>query len=767
MYKISYLMPVIFAASILLSFTSIAAAGEPRGTIKGRVSSLETRENLMGATVFIQNSNYGTGADSAGNYIIADVPAGSYNIGFRSVGYSGLIKTDVQVRPGRITTVDAQLRETTVETEGVVVSAGYFQPVDINNLGVVSFNNEEIKRSPGSMGDVSRIIMAMPSTSKVSDDNNDLVVRGGSPSENGFYVDGIPVPNINHFPSIGSTGGPIGILNVEFIDNFDFLTSGFSARYGDRLSSVTNIQFREGNKDEIDLQADLNWAGFGGALEGPLPWQKGSWLVSFKRSYLDLFSKAAGWEMIIRYGDAQAKVTYDLSKKHKLSLLNIYADDYEKFDRKDALEQGSDSYGLINVYQNSTGLTWQAFWNSRLYSVTNLSYSIQSFNNDFNSVSNGGKYYVSDNSEGAFYAQNSNYLQINKTNKLEFGVDINSWIGKYDFTKFADTNRLGQAEPAFIVNRKLTPGRGGVFLTYSAGPFNKFSASLGIRADHYSINKTTVFSPRVSLSYDITGNIRLNANSGLFYQSIPLVLLSQKTEFQRLNNISARHIGAGIEYLPFSDTKVTLEVYDKEYDHLPLSKEDPSFSVMDGSLTGSSFGNYDELTSSGRGYTRGVELLVQKKMSNDLYGIISGSYFRSRYRDYNGIWRDRAYDNKFIFSFIGGYKPSKFWEFSLRWTYAGGCPYTPFDIGKSQQYRTGIIDESRINGERYPDYHSLNLRIDKKFYFNSQLLNIYLSVWNSYNRKNVSDYYWNVEKNSVDTIYQWTIMPIFGIEYKL
>jgi hypothetical protein len=153
-------------------------------------------------------------------------------------------------------------------------------------------------------------------------------------------------------------------------------------------------------------------------------------------------------------------------------------------------------------------------------------------------------------------------------------------------------------------------------------------------------------------------------------------------------------------------------------------------------------------------------------MATDLYGLIGASYFRSEYRDAFGVWRDRIYDNRFIFSAIGGYKPSGTWEFSARWTYAGGGPYTPFDEVLSSQARTGIIDQSRIMGSRYPAYHSLNLRVDKKFYFNAQYLGIYLSIWNAYNRENIAQYFWNETKNALDAQQQWSLLPVLGIEYE-
>jgi hypothetical protein len=758
--------------STMLFFLILLTSGyffaqELKGSIKGKITDQNSKEALIGSTILLLNTKLGSTTDLEGNFTISNVPVGNYNLEIRSVGYEKRIKSDVIVRPGRITYVEIELSESVIQTEGVTVTSGFFQKIDADNLGLVNFNSEEIKRSPGSMGDVSRIIMSLPSVSKVSDENNDLVVRGGSPSENGFYVDGIPVPNINHFPNIGSTGGPIGILNVDFIDNFNFLTSGFSAAYGDKLSSIIDIKYREGNKDEIDLQADLNWAGFGGGIEGPFPGKQGSWMFSFKRSYLDFFQKAAGLGMIIRYGDAQAKATYEIFKNHKITLLEIYGDDYEKFNRDDASDVGSNYYGTIKNFQNTTGLSWRALWSKDFYSITNVSLSIQSFKNDFDKVSTGDKFYKSDNLEKVFTLRNTNYFQLNKWNKFELGFDYNFNSGVYDYFRNTDTNRLGTVDPTYIIKRKINPQRIGLFLTYITNLIEKFTLSAGVRSDYYPMNESFKWSPRLSLAYDLTDKFRINVNGGIFYQQLPMILLSQKKEFEKLNNITSYHYGVGVEYLITQDTRLSLELYDKEYANLPLTKQDPGLCVIDGSLSGSSFGNYDDLESTGKGFTRGIELMIQKKLSDSFYGIVSASYFRSRYRDFNDIWRDRVYDNKFIFCFIGGYKPTVDWEFSIRWNYAGGIPYTPFNLEKSAEARIGIIDDKKINNDHYPDYHSLNIRIDKKFFFSSQNIDIYLSIWNTYNWKNITEYVWNVEKNKQDTIYQWGLLPIFGIEWEL
>ena len=751
----------------ILSLSHVFAQ-TPKGTIKGTVIDLNTKEELIGANVLISGTTMGASTNENGEFVISNVQVGSHTVRFSYIGYETIIKTDIVVRPGRITFVNVELKPSAIESKEISVTAGYFQNEDASNINAVNFNAEEIKRSPGSMGDVSRILLAMPSTAKVSDDQNDLAVRGGSPTENGFYVDGIPIPNINHFPTIGSTGGPIGILNIDFIENVNFLTSGFSPKYGDRLSSIVDIQYREGNRDKFEMQADLNLSGFGGGAEGPLPGGKGSWMISGKKSYLDLimdlfFNSGA----MPRLSDIQGKVVYDIDKKHKLSFLDIFAQNSEDFNRKDAIDLDSDDYGNIENIQNTAGLSWRALWSNNFYSVTSISHSLTTFTNEFYKVTNNELTYNGKNIEQSINFRNTNYLQFSLNSKLEFGTELNFANGEYDYIRASDTTNLGTVNPTFVVNKTINPAKTALFFNYIVTPLERLTISLGLRNEYYSLNEMTTTSPRFSISYDINDICKVYANGGIFYQQLPMVLLSQKKEYETLDNVKARHLGLGLEYLLSEDTKLTLEVYDKEYSDLPLDESDPALSVIDGGLTNKDFGNYISLKNMGKAYTRGVELLIQKKLAKDIYGLVSSSYFRSRYQGYNGKWYNRVYDNKFIFSVIGGYKPNEEWELSVRWTYAGGCPYTPYDIAKSKAAKRGIINQNMINAQRYPAYHSLNLRIDKKFYFSKQSIDLYISLWNAYNRKNVADYSWDSEKNAQEASYQWGLLPIIGVEYEL
>jgi hypothetical protein len=752
---------------LILSFTIFTSifGVEPKGSIKGKVLNIVNKDVLVGANIIIKGTSLGSTTDMNGEFSITNIPAGSYSLECRYLGFETMIKTEIQVKPDRITFTEIELKEQSVKMNDVTVTAGYFQADEVTPTTFANLNNEEIRRASGSAMDVSRILLAMPSTAKTSDNANDLAVRGGSSAENGFYIDNIPIPNINHFPSEGATGGPIGILDVNFIEDVNFYTSGFAASYGDRLSSVVDIKFREGNKEQYNFQTDFNMAGFGGSAEGPLPEKKGSWLISAKKSYLDLVVGAIGTGVAPRYGDVQTKVVYNINNSHKITFLEIFAQSNINFTLSKSLEDKRNEYGSNDNIQNTAGINWSAIWNKNLYSNTSVSYSLLDTKGEFSKVLTRSKLMSVDNYEGMFVFRNVNYLQLNKSNKLEFGAEIKNELGEFNRYRAVDTTRIGAVIPEERFIRNIYPLKAGLYVNYITNPIAPLTFSLGVRSDYYSLNEKVPLSPRLSVSYAVNNQLKIYGNTGIFYQQLPMIVIAPKSEYKKLTNVTAAHYGIGFEYLLTPDTKLTIEAYDKEYSKLPLEPSDPTLSVIDEGSTNSRFGIYNNLQSTGKAYTRGVELLLQKKLAKDIYGLISGSYFRSKYQDYNGTWRNRIYDNKYIFSAIGGYKLNSEWEFTIKWTYAGGCPYTPFDENLSRKLNLGIIDQSRINSERYSDYHTLNLGVEKKFFFNTQSLDLYFTVMNSYNRKNISGYYWNSVENKKDTEYQWSLLPIIGVEY--
>lgn len=754
------------SCSVLLVLLVCYAEG-PTGSLKGSVVDFDSKQPIPSVNVLLEGTRRGITTDENGAFEILDIPAGIYTVSFSSLGYEKAARTDVIVRSAQTSRVDAELHENTIQSEEVVVQASYFQNDDITPVSAVSFNAEEVRRAPGSAGDVSRILLALPSVAQVSDNANDLMVRGGSPTENGFYVDGFPIPTINHFPTPGSTGGPIGIINVGYLDDVSFLTGGFPASYGNRLSSVIELKLREGNREKVESQLDMNMGGFGGGVEGPMPGKKGSWFVSGRRSYLDLIVNSIGTGVAPRYGDVHAKAAYDLNQNHKLNLLDIFGTSTISIDRDRALASNNPMFGNSSTDQNSAGLSWRWLWGAKAFSFTSLTYSY---------VRSGGEWYDAADSKEALNrelaehyvtARNINYLHPTQELKVEFGGEYEFQRDIYTYQFSPALNRIGVMVPALDVRSTFDHVQANAFFSAGWSPVSALTLTFGLRGDFSSMNDRVIVSPRAAVTYRINERWTANAAAGIFRQQLPMILVSQAESNKSLNEPSAVHYVIGTEYMLDPATKLTVEAYDKEYGDLPMSTDDPSLSLIDEGRTGNQFRGYSPLVDDGKAYGRGLEMLLQKKLAEDFYGIVSGSVSRCRYRDLNGVWRDRLYDNRYLASVIGGYRPNYEWEFSVRWNYAGGVPYTPYDLSASRAVNSGIIDQSRINQSRYPDYHCLNLRVDRRFFFQQSSIVVYINVMNVYNRKNVAMYYWDKSKNETETYYQWGFLPVMGFEYHL
>jgi len=758
---------------IICGFISMVIAtnlfGGTDGTIKGTVIDRTTKQPLAGVNILLIETTLGASSDIDGNFIISNVPLGAYRAKFMFIGYASKIKTDIIVKPGRDAYIDIELGESAVEGETIMVTASYFQKDETSPVSAVNFSREEIRRTPGVGGDISRIMSTLPGVSQQTDQFNDLIVRGGSPVENGYYLDNIPIPNINHFPVLGSAGGAMGIINVDFINDVNFYAGGFSSAYGNKLSSIMDISYREGNRESIDLQLDLNMAGFGGQADGPLPGKKGSWLISGKRSYLDLIQDAIGTTgETPRYGDIQGKIDYDINPENKITALYIYAPSSRFDDRDHAQETGRFEFTKNwEALQNTAGVNWRRLWSEKSYSNTSFSFSQITTESEYHFISKDLISRISSVSEAGFTLRNTNFYKFDKRHKIEFGIESKYLLADYNYFYAADTNYAGLPTEELRVKQDLKSPQINAFANFIWQPLEQFTTTLGLRSDYYKINQSLNISPRLAISYRVNSRLSLNASTGIFYQSLPLFLVSQNKLNQNLDNLKSTHYVAGIDYLLTADTKLTLEFYNKEFQDFPLSSAFPQFFILDQGTNYGAYNNYGKLESSGESYARGVDLLIQKKLAVNFYGTLSASWFRSRYKDFNGVWRDRIFDNKLLLQVIGGYKPNKNWETSIRWSYAGGAPYTPFDIEKSRELNMGIYDLGKINAERMPDYHSLNLRVDRRFHFQNSSVVAYMSIWNLYNRKNDAIYVWNRVKKEVRTLYQWRLLPIIGIEYEL
>jgi hypothetical protein len=735
------------------------------GTIKGGVLDKDTQQPLIGANVMLMNQSHGAATNKNGKFIIDNVQVGSHVLQFRFIGYEPVSVTDIIVRSDRITFVDCELTPTVIEGEEVLVTESFFPEIKIQPTSVTRFSNEEIRRAATIGGDINRIINGLPSLSN-ENQNNYIVARGGSNIENNFYIDNIHVPNINHFPIPGTTGGGVSLLNIDFIKDIDIYTGGFSAMYGNVLSSVMDIKYREGNRDETDLQFDLNFTGLSGAVEGPIS-NRGSYMLSAKHSFTDILFKIINIDQEpVIYDEVQAKIVYDLSPSHKLSLLQIFGTDRWEIPRDDALDRSENVFGNFNMTENVVGLNWQYLWGKKGYSNTSISHTFSKNKLTFFKTSDQTERLNYQTLEQELELRNDNYFIPTSNHKFQFGFQITRTEGDYD-NYFAEyVNQYGTNTGELQVDKNISTWEAGGFLNDTWSPINSLHIISGVRLDYFSFNQNLNFSPRLAFTYSFNERTSLSGAAGIYYQHLPLYFLSQYNEFSNIDDMVANHFIFGINHLISEDVRLSLEVYYKSYRNCPMDEDQPSLFILDENIYNQFYSFHDKLVNTGAAKVQGIEFMLQKKFFGKFYGLISGTYYRAQYRDLDGIWRNRVTDNRYLIAAELGYKPDARWDFNIRWSYAGGIPYSLYDIQASQNAGTGVYDRTRIMSERLPVYSSVNVRVDHRFYFESSNLIIYLSIWNLFNRENVSYHFWDEVAGEAANYTQFPLIPVIGIEFE-
>jgi hypothetical protein len=755
-----------------------------KGTISGKVSETYNNREIAGANVQVMNTTFSTITNENGEFIIPNVPVGSYNVKFSSNGFKTVVTADVIIRPKRITYVNANLEYQLLEiNESVDVSGNYFPVDEKNPVSVVTISSEEVRRAPGTGGGITRMLKVLPGITTADDENTDLIVRGGSSYENGYIIDNIEIPSISHLPRLAS-GGSFSALQADLIQNVNIHTGGFSSNYGDFLSSITDITLREGNRDEFDGQLDFHMAGAGFIFEGPISKDRGSWLVSLRRFDMKIIKNFISIGGSPAATDAQFKMSCEISPTQKINLLYFHLSGH-------LYEGGSWIQSKLKCSLHTVGINWMAIWNPNFFSNTSLALtSFRKLNGEryfyiypdtFPLVEKTWDIWEVDDLSGTLSLRNSNYLVLNNRNKLEFGLQVKHESDRleevfYPLTDspypLPDSNRDWTKQQQ--INYRYNTTKLGLFFSYIGTFYRRLTTTIGLRGDYSSAHDIFHLSPRFSLRYKINPRLSLNGGAGLFYQTLPTAFLAFIPTAVNLKDMKAVHYTLGMEWLPGHGTRLTLEGYIKEYDNLPISPDNPRWLAMDYAAALSRDNIYSPvgyrapgtLDDRGSGYSRGIELLIQKKLTNKFYGFISASYFRCKYKDLLGETHNRVYDNRCIINLSGGYKPNRNWEFSTRWTIVGGGPYTPIDVEVSRQSSWWVLDDSRFLRSRYPTYNSLNLRVDKRFYFSGSNLTLFLDLWNALNHKNGHFYWWEAGSNQIKTAYQIEFMPIFGVEYE-
>lgn len=738
-----YRLCLIFALSIL-SFTVLCAQS---GIIKGEVRDGDSNEPIPFATVKVVSLNLGTTTDVDGSYQLEEVPPGVYDIEASFLGYTQEVVYEVQVQSSRPVQVDFKLLEQASDLDEVVVKASAFResresPLSLRTIGVT-----EIKRSPGGNRDISRVVQSLPGVASTSTFRNDLIIRGGAPNENRFFLDDVEVPNINHFATQGATGGPAGIINVDFIREVDFYSGAFPANRGNALSSVLNFKQKNGRDDRIGATATVGASDVGLSMEGPLG-DKTTFIASARRSYLQLLFSALGLPFLPTYNDFQTKVRYRPDSKNEFYFTGIGAIDNFRLNL-DANETAEQRFTLDNIPVNeqwtyTNGLVYKryqerGYWTFVLSRNMLNNTSIKYLNNDESDPENLILDYESREIENKFRVEN-----VTRWNNWKF-----SGGAGYQFVRYTNTtfSRLFLPTGAETVDYETGVDfhKYALFGQLSRSFFSSaLSASAGFRIDGNSFsdemaNPLPQFSPRLSLSYLLAPDWRINFNTGIYYQLPPYTALGFQQDGVFINRengidyVRADHLVAGLEYNTSFKSRITLEGYYKRYRDYPFS--------LRRQVAIANFGNdfgvvgNEPLVPTGEGRAYGVEFLYQQRLYNGFYGVLAYTLGWTEFKDAEGVYVPTTWDSRHILTSTFGKKFNKNWEVGIRWRFQTGLPYTPFDDRSNERprwdlNRGGVRDFTLLNTLRTGPSNILDIRVDKKWFFSSWSLNVYADVQN-------------------------------------
>jgi len=748
-----------------------------QAVVSGKIIDARTRTALPFVNVLLEGTQQGATTNEEGEFRIAGIQPGLYNLQVSSLGYESQTVFEILVGTTKVPFIQVELVSTDTELDVVEIRSKRIDRTTETPLSLRSISESEIIRNPGGNRDISKVIQALPGVASTVSFRNDIIIRGGSPNENSFYLDGIEVPVINHFATQGASGGPVGTINVNFIDGVDVLSGAFPAPRGNALSSVFEFRQKEGNREKMNYSFVVGSSDIGLTVDGPTG-ERSSLIVSARRSYLQFLFNLIGLPFLPTYNDVQFKETIRFKNEDKLTILGLAA--YDVFVLNLDANEGVTDTSVIETnnflignlpeqvqWNYTVGAKYEHFRENSLHrfilSRSQLDNSADKFlDNDDSSESNRLLGFNSGETENKLRYEGKWYLN---DWSLIGGLGIEHTL--YTTETFSQRSILG-VPATFEFDSRLS------FLQYA--PFaqlsrtgKKLSLSLGIRTDATSIGNGGAlndpleqFSPRLSASYGVNDAIAINFNIGRYFQLPPFTTLGFRENSSALTNvdngirhIQADHIVLGVEYGTKRNAKFSVEGFFKSYDHYPLLT-DNGVSLAN---LGGDFGvvGNEPATPESEGRAFGVELLAQQKLLKDFYGILAYTFVKSEFTNADGAFTPSSWDFGHILNLTAGKRLKKNWEVGVKFRLQGGGPFTPFDLPTSSLIpvwtanQMGVLDFSRINTLRTGTFHQMDLRVDKRYYFDKWSLNVFLDVQNVYASDAPTPPFLNVETDESGT----------------
>ncbi len=742
-----------FFSLFLLFLPIIVFSQDNNGSLSGEVRDAVTKQPLPGANVVISGTSQGTACDEKGYFVIKNVPPGKLILKASIIGYESSTNADVVVSPLRNKKISFELNTSSIEMNEVSIQSDYFARPAENVVSMRTLSPVEIRRSPGSAEDIFRVMQSMPGVATAGGKSAQLIVRGGSPDENLTLLDNIEIYNPIHFARTGESMGIISIVNPALLEKVDFLTGGFPAKYGDKMSSVFDMKLQDGNKELYNSDVNLNIAGFGVMVDGPLI-ENSSMILSVRRGFLDVLTSMMGKPAAPRYYDAVGKITYDIDANNRLSFVGFYyIDQIDKLGTtKESSAMSKYDYMKRDDYGSAFGLNWRSLLSERAFLMTTISHTGNGWTTNQGTQTN-------HTLRGEEILENEFTVKTELTYQFSSSLDVKiGAMGKtIDSRNISwtpeDTTRTGTIIPATTISyRPDLTNKTAFYLQSSYRIFEPMTISTGLRYDHFALLNAGNMSPRVAISYRFLESTSLNFAWGKYIQSPASFQISPDPRNLDLRYSTAIHFVAGLEHRLADDTRITIEAYHKELTNVIV---DPDSSNL--------------LLNSGTGYARGVELSLQKKFSDGFVGSASYSYSISKRQDNIALPEYYfEYDRPHIINLLAGMEIGEGWQIGAKFQFASGNPYTPV-AGVIKKGSVFYLVDGAVNSARYPDYHKIDIRVDKQFILAGWALTAYLDLWNIYNRDNIMSYSYKADVNGNITMtpkYDFGIMPIVGLTAK-
>ena len=717
------------------------------GKLNGYIYDSKSQLPLLGANVIVEGTKKGAISDENGFFEITDITPNSYNLSISYIGYQSKIIYNIIIKSKGNQTLEILLIESSEKLDEIILYESPFKKSSETPLSINTFSRVEIESYPGADNDVTKVVQSMPGLSpSVGGFRNDIIIRGGAPNETVYYLDEIEIPNINHFSTQGSAGGPQGMINISFIDEVTLSTSAFGVEYDNPLSGVLQFNQKDGNPQEISGNFRFGASDSAITIEGPVSndnENKTTFIFSARKSYLQFLFKLIGLPIRPDYWDFQWKINHKIDDYNSINFIGLGAIDDFSVEAPDDFDFTQQSFleQVPIIQQNSatSGVSWIKKFKDRKGQFI-MALSTNKLKNIFS------KYNDNEQLDGLYFKNDSHEwetkLRAKTVNYIKDWKII--WGGNIQYSDYFNNTSDIYNQVEYLT--KVNFYKYGLFGNVSRSFLeNRLDISIGVRADEDSFsdgsNMLDNLSPRISSSYSITKDRKLKWNSsvGIYYKIPTYTVLGFKDISGNFSNRNAKytksnHFVTGFDYAIGSASKISIEGFIKQYDQFPISIID-GVSLANKGADFEVLGNENIITN-GKGKTRGIELLFQQKLTNNFYGILSYTFFKSEFTDINGNYLPSVWDSKHLSSFSGGYKLNKNWEFSSRWRFSGKTPYVPYNLDASlANYPNMILDYSQLGSVKLANFSQVDVRLDKKWSKEKISINFFIEILNLLSQK--------------------------------